>query len=180
MIQRSPRRNRPSRRRGYALVLVCLFVVLFLSLLGVAWRQMASALRIASLQSIQQQSGNTSVFQTQRDAGSVPALALAMRMLELRLCTNPTTGVTQLNVAGDVTQAPTSSNLQSSYACTVIIDLATGIRVSDPSLASKPAYYTLSFNYDTGYTDGSHWSVAVAPSTSSDISNLPAMPSNPP
>ena len=64
MIQRSPRRNRPSRRRGYALVLVCLFVVLFLSLLGVAWRQMASALRIASLQSIQQQSGNTSVFIT--------------------------------------------------------------------------------------------------------------------
>ena len=178
MIQRSPRRNRPSRRRGYALVLVCLFVVLFLSLLGVAWRQMASALRIASLQSIQQQSGNTSVFQTQRDAGSVPALALAMRMLELRLCTNPTTGVTQLNVAGDVTQAPTSSNLESSYACTVIIDSTTGSRVSNPGPTTK--YYTVTFDYDTGYSDGSHWSVAVAPSTSSDISNLPAMPSNPP
>ncbi len=178
MIQRFSQRRGYARRRGYALVLVCLFVVLFLSLLSVAWRQMASALRIASLQTIQKQGANISIFQTQRDPGSVRALALAMQMLELRLCMDPTHNVANLNVASDATQAPAPSDLQSSYTCTVIIDLSTGSRVSNPTATSK--YYTVAFNYDTGCTDGTHWSVAVTPSTPTDISGLPAMPSSPP
>ena len=63
------------KRRGYALVLVFVFIVLFLAILGVAWRQMASALRIASLQTIQ----------VQRDDGSIHALALALHLLETGL-----------------------------------------------------------------------------------------------
>jgi hypothetical protein len=76
---RPHRRNtligRPPNRRGYALVLVLLFNVMFLLLLGVAWRQIASALRIASVHSAQ----------VQRDEGSLRALAEAMRLLETGL-----------------------------------------------------------------------------------------------
>lgn len=61
-----------ARRRGYALLLVLLFNVLFLMLLGVAFRQMASALRVATINK----------EQVQRDGGVTCALARAMRMLE--------------------------------------------------------------------------------------------------
>ena len=64
--------RRLPNRRGYALVMVLLFNVLFLMLLGVAYRQMASALRIATART----------EQVQRDEGVVSALARAMRMLE--------------------------------------------------------------------------------------------------
>jgi hypothetical protein len=66
IIRRSP------NRRGYALVMVILFNVLFLMLLGVAYRQMASAIRIATVRT----------EQLHRDEGVVRALARAMRMLE--------------------------------------------------------------------------------------------------
>lgn len=62
-------------RRGYAMVLVLLFLVLFQALLGVAYREMAAALRIVSVQAIQ----------AQRDEGSVHALARAMALLETGL-----------------------------------------------------------------------------------------------
>jgi hypothetical protein len=170
MIQHFPRRRGYSQRRGYALVLVCFFVVLFLSLLGVAWRQMASALRIASLQSIQ----------TQRDTGSIRALALGMQMLELRLCADRASGTAKLNVADDVTQAPASSDLRCPFACTVFIDLSTGNRI-DPAVAcdTKRAY-KVAFDYDSGCTDGTRWSVGVTVATQADLGSLPAMPGNPP
>jgi hypothetical protein len=169
MKQRLPRRRGSSQRRGYALVLVCFFVVLFLSLLGVAWRQTASALRIASLQAIQ----------TQRDTGSVRALSLAMQMLELRVCVDPASSTARLNVAADVTQAP--SDLQSAYTCVVIIELSSGNRIFDPSAVcpAKPAY-KVHFSYDTNCTDGSRWAVSVAPATQIELQALPPMPSNPP
>ena len=56
-------------------MMVLIFLVLFLALLGVAWRRVASALRIASVRAVQ----------TQRDEGSIPALALAMHLLETGL-----------------------------------------------------------------------------------------------
>jgi TRAP-type mannitol/chloroaromatic compound transport system permease large subunit len=64
-----------SSRRGYALLTVLVFVVLFVSLLGVAWRNTASALRIASVRSLQ----------IQRDEGSLHALARALHLLETGL-----------------------------------------------------------------------------------------------
>jgi hypothetical protein len=65
------------KRRGYALVMVLLFNVLFLMLLGVAWRQMASVIRIATVRE----------QQVRRDEGSLRVLAIAMQVLETRLCT---------------------------------------------------------------------------------------------
>jgi hypothetical protein len=62
-------------RRGYALVVVLVFVTLFLAMLGVAWRQVGSALRLESAQ----------VAQSRRDEGSLQALARAMHLLETGL-----------------------------------------------------------------------------------------------
>ena len=69
VIRRSP------NRRGYALVMVVLFNVLFLMLLGVAWRRMASVIRIATVRTEQRQC----------DEGSLCVLADAMRLLETGL-----------------------------------------------------------------------------------------------
>lgn len=69
--------RRLPKRRGYALVTVLVFNVLFLMLLGVAWRHMASAIRIATVRE----------QQVQRDEGSLRVLALAMQVLETRLRT---------------------------------------------------------------------------------------------
>jgi hypothetical protein len=71
-VKRGGRLRHGNRRRGYALVLVLIFIVLFLGLLGVGWRQLSSALRIASVRTVQ----------TQRDEGSVGAMAAAMALLE--------------------------------------------------------------------------------------------------
>jgi hypothetical protein len=65
-IRRSP------NRRGYALVAVLMFNVLFLMLMGVAWRQMVGVIRVATLRA----------EQVQRDEGVVCAMARAMHMLE--------------------------------------------------------------------------------------------------
>lgn len=54
------------------MVLVLAFVMLFVSLLGVVWRREASALRIASVRTLQ----------SQRDEGCIKALARALRLLE--------------------------------------------------------------------------------------------------
>ncbi len=56
-------------------MLVMIFIVLFVSLLGVTWRRVASALRVASTHSLQ----------VQCDAGSIHALARAMHLLETGL-----------------------------------------------------------------------------------------------
>lgn len=53
-------------------MLTMLFCLLFLSLLGVAWRGTASVLRGQSIREIQ----------TRRDEGTIPALARAMKLLE--------------------------------------------------------------------------------------------------
>jgi hypothetical protein len=64
--------RRLPRRRGYALVLVLLFNVLFLMLLGVAWRQMVGVIRVATVRG----------EQIHCEEGVVCALARAMHMLE--------------------------------------------------------------------------------------------------
>jgi hypothetical protein len=58
-------------RHGYALVLVLIFTVLLLSLVGVAYRQIGSALRLESVRTAQ----------VIRDEGSLQALARALALL---------------------------------------------------------------------------------------------------
>jgi hypothetical protein len=71
-IRQNSLTRRLSSRRGYAMLMVLIFLVLFLALLGTAWRGMGSALRVASARSLQ----------SQRDEGSIGALARAMQLLE--------------------------------------------------------------------------------------------------
>lgn len=70
--------GRLPNRRGYALLMVLMFNVLFLMLLGVAWRRVASVIRVASVRT----------QQAQCDEGSLRVLANAMRLLETGLPTN--------------------------------------------------------------------------------------------
>jgi hypothetical protein len=68
-------RSCPSPRRGYALMLVLVFVVLFLAVLGVAYRQTASVLRVETVRA----------RQAQRDQGGVVAVARGLALLETGL-----------------------------------------------------------------------------------------------
>jgi len=61
-----------SDRRGYALLLVIIFVVLFLAMLGVVWRQTASVLRVETLRAIQ----------ARRDQGCLLAAVQGIHYLE--------------------------------------------------------------------------------------------------
>jgi len=61
-----------SARRGYALLLVIVFLVLFLAMLGTAWRQVASVLRVETARKVQ----------TQRDQGCLLAAIWGMHELE--------------------------------------------------------------------------------------------------
>jgi hypothetical protein len=67
LIRRSP------QRRGYALVLVVVFSVLFFTLVGVAWRQMSSVVRIFTVRT----------NQLLRDRGATQALADALHALDV-------------------------------------------------------------------------------------------------
>lgn len=78
--------RRRSNRRGYALMLVVVFVVLFSAILGIAWRRMASALCVEHVSEVRKQC----------DQGSLQVLADAMKMLETSLRVNTTTGVAAL------------------------------------------------------------------------------------
>ena len=62
-------------RSGFAMMLVLVFIVLFLGFLGVALRQTAAALRIESVR----------IMQTERDEGSIHAVALGLTLLETGL-----------------------------------------------------------------------------------------------
>jgi hypothetical protein len=65
--------RRIPNRRGYALVMVAVFCVLFATFMGVAWRRMASTIRTFSVRS----------NQVGQDQGAIMALADAMRALEV-------------------------------------------------------------------------------------------------
>ena len=64
--------KRGSPRSGFAMMLVLVFILMFLAMLGVACRRTASALRIESVRALQ----------TQRDEGSLHALARGLALLE--------------------------------------------------------------------------------------------------
>ncbi len=67
---------RPAKRPvrgGYALLIVLVFVMLFLTILGVAWRQIGSLLNIETVRA----------QQMTRDRGSLMAAAKGLRLLEM-------------------------------------------------------------------------------------------------
>ncbi len=64
-----------SPKRGYAMVMVLVFLALMLSIYGVAFRHVAAALRIEHARTLQRQ----------RDEGSVEALAKGLALLETGL-----------------------------------------------------------------------------------------------
>jgi hypothetical protein len=66
IIRRSP------KRRGYALLLVIIFSMMFLTLTGLAWRRMASAIRVFSVRT----------SRLSQDRGSLQVLAHALQRLE--------------------------------------------------------------------------------------------------
>jgi len=87
--------RRQPNRRAYALVIVLLFNVLFLMLIGVTWRRMASVIRIATVRA----------EEIERDEGRLQVLAQAMRLLETGLppAISYERGATiTLGVSGDV------------------------------------------------------------------------------
>jgi hypothetical protein len=69
---------RASKRRGYALTLVIIFLVLFLAMLGMAYRQTAAVLRVETVRSVQ----------TRRDQGCLLAAVQCIHYLET--ATSPT------------------------------------------------------------------------------------------
>jgi hypothetical protein len=83
--------GRASNRRGYALVLVLIFVVLFTAILGVAWRRVASALRVEYVSDVRKRC----------DKGSIQVLAEAMKVLETRVSCDSANGVRLNGVAVD-------------------------------------------------------------------------------
>ena len=68
-------RQRHFSRPGYAMLLVVAFILLFLAILGVAFRQIGAAVRIESAR----------VLQVQRDEGSLHAVARGLALLETGL-----------------------------------------------------------------------------------------------
>jgi hypothetical protein len=82
--KKEPMTRRRPNRRGYALMLVILFVVLFSAILGVAWRRVASALRVEHLSEVRKQC----------DGGSVQVLAGAMKVLETCVRRNASGNIT--------------------------------------------------------------------------------------
>jgi hypothetical protein len=64
--------RRRQARHGYALMLVMVFVVLFLAMLGVAWRQVASVLRVETVRQTQ----------ARRDRGCLQAVVNGIQHLD--------------------------------------------------------------------------------------------------
>ena len=71
--ERPMRRKNP--RRGYAMLLVFVFLVLFLLFLGLAYTRLSSALRIETARA----------QQAQRDQGPIPAVGLGLALLQTGL-----------------------------------------------------------------------------------------------
>ena len=61
-----------SARRGYALMLVIIFLVIFLAMLGTAWRHVASVLRVETIRAVQ----------SRRDQGCLLAVIKGIHYLE--------------------------------------------------------------------------------------------------
>jgi hypothetical protein len=151
--------RRRLKRRGYALMIVFIFVVLFLGLLGIAWRQVASALRIERAVEIRKRC----------DEGSIRVLALAMQVLETRLCWDTANGVAKIRLADDDYRAPTDP----AFSCWKRFNAS--LDGSNPEWR----YYLITFT-PTPPADGKQWEVTVAASTETGVLGKTELPGSPP
>ncbi len=156
--------RRPPDRRGYALMLVMIFVVLFGAVLGVAWRRVASALRVEHALAVR----------TGADKGSIQALDLALRVLETRLRRDGA-GVPKIDVSDDLA-SPDPTLLPSPCLCKVQWN------VSDDPAQPQWQWYKVVFTRDGDNPDGaSDWSAGVTVARpDEDLSGYLPMPQNPP
>jgi hypothetical protein len=145
-------------------MLVMLFVVLFGAMLGVAWRRVASALRVEHVLSVR----------TSSDKGSIQALDRALRVLESRLRRDGA-GVPKIDVSDDL--AGSSPMLQPS-PCLCKVQL----NVSDDPAQPQWQWHKVVFTRDGDNPDGSSaWSVGVTVARpGEDLGSYRAMPASPP
>jgi hypothetical protein len=155
--------TRPFKPRGYALLLVMLFVVLFGAMLGVAWRRVASAIRIEHVCDVRKRC----------DRGSIQVLAQAMQVLETRLRWNAADNAAEIDLSGTAT--PNYLPARSAFSC----KSRTSYQLSDDP--SDTRWYKVVFT--PAADDGTAWSVSVIvadPTEPFDASSLPVMPGSPP
>jgi hypothetical protein len=154
---------RLSNRRGYALLLVVLFVLLFGAMLGVAWRRVASAISTEHLSNVRQRC----------DTGSIHVLSLALKVLETRLRWNAADNAAELDISN--TSTPNYLPPLTPFTCKSSLSY---------QLSNNPAdtyWYTVVFTPTS--VDGTAWSVSVtaaALTASYSASGLPVMPGSPP
>ena len=134
--------RRSSNRRGYALLLVMLFVVLFSAMLGVAWRRVASAISTEHLSNVRQRC----------DKGSLQVLSQAMRVLETRLRWNPADNAAELDVSDNAT--PNYLPPLSAFSCK---SPQASYQLSDDP--TDTYWYTVVFTPTAA--DGTAWSISV-------------------
>jgi hypothetical protein len=129
-------RRRPNRR-GYALILVAVFCVLFVTFMSVAWRRLASTICTFSARSTQ----------FQHDQGMIMALADAMRALEV-----------------GPPPPPLSDAEGSQYTCYCCenVPVMQNLKIKSP-IALEPRYYTLTFTKAESDSNSRKYMVAVQP-----------------
>lgn len=162
--RRAPAIRSRTAPRGYALVLVCVFVTIFLALLGVAWRQVSAVLRTEQAVEVRRQC----------DEGSVRVMALAMQVLEKRLCWNATDECSTVMIgASDYRPVVGTSFSCKSY-----------YNASNDAANPDWHYYKITFTRtadDAAQTPPSaQWTVEVSQSTADDTSSYSDLPSSPP
>ena len=131
-----------SSRRGTALLLVMLFVVLFSAMLGVAWRRVASAISTEHLSNVRQRCDN----------GSIQVLAQAMKVLETRLRWSTADSAAELDVSN--TSTPNYLPPLSAFSC----KSQTSYQLSDSP--ADTYWYIVVFTPTAA--NGTAWSVSVA------------------
>ena len=147
-------------RRGYALMLVVVFVALFGAVLGVAWRRVASALRIERAAEVRRQC----------DRGSVQVLAQAMHVLEKRL-RKDSAGEVALDVSSNVD----GSDYRTSYTCRS----REQYDISDDATSPDLRWYLVTFTRENSQQGDDGWKLSVTGSkTIPDVAEL--MPIDPP
>ena len=114
-----------SHRRGYALILVVIFCVIFTTLIALAWRRMASTIYTFSAHA----------DQIQQDQGAMLALADAMRTLE-------------------VGPPPFTSDSPTVYACydTVSVPTVQNLMLQEGTETSKCYSVTFTLTGDHAYS----------------------------
>jgi hypothetical protein len=134
--------RRKPNRRGYALIMVAVFCVLFVTFMGVAWHRMASTIYTFSARSTQMQ----------QDQGMIMALADAMRALEVGL-----------------PPLPPSGNPDDPYRCWCreSVPVMQNVKIKPPIAPStlcstEPRYYDLTFT-TTQIAEGYTVTVTVTP-----------------